>query len=383
MSQGLYTHTTRATGVILTAAIYNGDHLNHILNQNPLMTGALSDDVAQMRATFDPGLVGTENFPGSLGQELEAIRFCIKRLSATAQWYEEPAGLIGGTHVFISNTGVSAGPSFEVSGGPFYNMDWADAITGVAKLWVGTNTDADDMEVRFLYPGTANSIFGVQSTGGGTIFGDVIATDTEAKAGTLNTKIITPAGAQSAITARIATDAEAQAGTNNLHLMTPMRTAAAITKQANSKFHMRHDTASGGGGGTFTSGAWQVQPIGTTVTNNIVGTTLNTSTHQITLPSGTYDVDAVVGGEDCGVHQAVLHNLTANATSLVGTNASSGNAAGGSHIKTDSHIRGRVVLSVISVFELRHRCSVTGTYGSANSFGEREIYADIIFKKVA
>lgn len=87
MSTGLYTHTTRSTGTVLTAAIYNGDHVNHITNQNPSMTGAYSDNVTQMQASTDPGGVGTESLAGSLAGELERIRFAIKRLAGAAQWY--------------------------------------------------------------------------------------------------------------------------------------------------------------------------------------------------------------------------------------------------------------------------------------------------------
>lgn len=90
MSVGLYSHVTRATGTVLTAAIYNGDHVNHITNQTPQMTGAYSDNVAQMQSATDPGLVGTESLAGSLAGELERLRFAIKRLGGGAQWYVAP-----------------------------------------------------------------------------------------------------------------------------------------------------------------------------------------------------------------------------------------------------------------------------------------------------
>lgn len=95
MSVGLYSHTTRGTGTTLTAAIYNSDHVNHITNQNPSMTGAHSDDVTQMRATSDPGGIGTEVLASSLAVELEQIRFAIKRIIAQAQWYAAPDATLG------------------------------------------------------------------------------------------------------------------------------------------------------------------------------------------------------------------------------------------------------------------------------------------------
>lgn len=91
MSTGLYSHTTRGTGTVLTAAIYNSDHVNHITNQNPSMTGAYSDNVSQMQATSDPGGLGTEVLAGSLAEEIEYLRFAINRIVGKTRWYEAPS----------------------------------------------------------------------------------------------------------------------------------------------------------------------------------------------------------------------------------------------------------------------------------------------------
>lgn len=100
MSVGLYSHTTRAVGTILTAAIYNSDHQNHIANQNPLMTGAYSDNLTQHQLNTDPGGLGTEILAANLAVELEQLRFCIKRIIGKSQWYIAPATdleSVGGT----------------------------------------------------------------------------------------------------------------------------------------------------------------------------------------------------------------------------------------------------------------------------------------------
>lgn len=95
MSTGLYSHTTRGTGTILTALIYNADHQNHITNQNPEMTGAYSDSVGEFQTTFDPGGVGSENLPANLADELAAQRFVIQAMHGGSQWYDVPAVPIG------------------------------------------------------------------------------------------------------------------------------------------------------------------------------------------------------------------------------------------------------------------------------------------------
>lgn len=91
MSQGLYSHTTRATGTILTAAIYNADHTNHITNQNPAMTGALADTLTEYRSTADPGGSGSEILAGSLAGELQRLRYALNRIVGKTYWYEAPA----------------------------------------------------------------------------------------------------------------------------------------------------------------------------------------------------------------------------------------------------------------------------------------------------
>jgi hypothetical protein len=91
MSQGGYTHTTRATGTVLTAAIYNNDHQNHITNQNPQMTGAYSDTLTQYQLATDPGTLGAESFAATLAGEIERLRFQIRSISGETQWYTPPA----------------------------------------------------------------------------------------------------------------------------------------------------------------------------------------------------------------------------------------------------------------------------------------------------
>lgn len=84
----LYSHTTRATGTILTATIYNGDHQNHIDNGVPAQLDDYSVNVAQMQTTTDPGDAGSESLALSLAGEIERLRFAIKEMKGTTYWYE-------------------------------------------------------------------------------------------------------------------------------------------------------------------------------------------------------------------------------------------------------------------------------------------------------
>lgn len=125
MSVGLYTHTTRATGTILTATIYNGDHVNHITNQNPLETGAYSDNVTQMQAATDPGQVGTESLAPHLGGELERLRFAIARLNGTSQWYSSRTNVQG------ANIASASTVNLDTAGGDYVHITGTTTITAI------------------------------------------------------------------------------------------------------------------------------------------------------------------------------------------------------------------------------------------------------------
>lgn len=100
---GLYTHTTRATGTILTAAIYNTDHQNHIDNQTPAATDDYSVNESQMQNNTDPYPGGVVSLPTSLAGEIERIRHIISRIHGGVPWYIMPqeGSLVGGLFGYV------------------------------------------------------------------------------------------------------------------------------------------------------------------------------------------------------------------------------------------------------------------------------------------
>src|SRR5580765_313906 len=116
MSSGLYSHTTRGTGTVLTAAIYNADHTNHITNQNPSMTGAYSDNVTQMQLTTDPGGIGTESLAPSLAGEIERLRFQLKAITGGAQWYAPPSPSLAGLGTAITTQKLTVSKDVNFTG---------------------------------------------------------------------------------------------------------------------------------------------------------------------------------------------------------------------------------------------------------------------------
>lgn len=89
-----YSHITRSNGTILTASIYNTDHQNHIDNNIPTSADDYSSTVAQMQTVTDPGELSSESLATTLAGELERIRFAIKEMKGTAQWYQTAAGAL-------------------------------------------------------------------------------------------------------------------------------------------------------------------------------------------------------------------------------------------------------------------------------------------------
>lgn len=83
----LYTITTRASGTILTAAIYNADHQNHVNNGDAQHLGGFSANTSQMRTQTSPGDVGTESLAISISDELARIRYMIALQRGTTFWY--------------------------------------------------------------------------------------------------------------------------------------------------------------------------------------------------------------------------------------------------------------------------------------------------------
>lgn len=78
---------------MLTAAIYNADHENHITNEIPTQMDDYSATVTEMRTSTDPGESGSESQPTSLAGELERLRFRLKELNQSldgglSHWYQ-------------------------------------------------------------------------------------------------------------------------------------------------------------------------------------------------------------------------------------------------------------------------------------------------------
>lgn len=150
MSSGLYTHTTRAVGLTLTANIYNTDHTNHISNHIPTKMDDYSTDLSQMQETLDPYASDTAVQPAKLSEELKALRYMIRQVTGGAQWY------IDSNEIPNRN--------YLINGG----MEVVQRGTSFTSATTPVNSDDTYLLDRWLLLSDGNDIVDVtQQTGGG------------------------------------------------------------------------------------------------------------------------------------------------------------------------------------------------------------------------
>lgn len=149
--------------------------------------------------------------------------------------------------------------------------------------------------------------------------------------------------------------------------------------------HVRDEKASGTAGGTFDSGAWRTRTLNTSLTNEISGASL--SSNQITLPSGTYFIQATAPCFFVNSNQLKLRNITDSTDTLIGQSGfSDNNAPSGGYGDAISYVIGRFTISAQKVFELQHRSSAsaaTNGFGLSSGFSVTEVYANVLIWKVA
>lgn len=150
--------------------------------------------------------------------------------------------------------------------------------------------------------------------------------------------------------------------------------------------HVQDQKSSGTDGGTFTSGAWRTRDLNTALTNEITGASL--ASNQITLPAGTYYVEASApvysGGSALSNHQAKLYDTTGAADLILGTSEIVVQGAASTGSSGRSYISGRFTLSVESDIEVQHQCAVTANnngFGAGAGLGT-EVFTDIKIWKV-
>lgn len=143
---------------------------------------------------------------------------------------------------------------------------------------------------------------------------------------------------------------------------------------------VRDEKADGTAGGTFTSGAMRTRDLNTVAINTISGASL--ASNQITLPAGTYYINATAPAYIVDYHLAKLRNVTSSTDVLIGSSMVTSSTG---FTVSASVIQGVFTITGANAFEIQHQCATTGAtsgFGNASTFtGYVEVYTQVtIFK---
>tara|TARA_B100000519_G_scaffold76818_1_gene66272 strand:+ start:79 stop:744 length:666 start_codon:yes stop_codon:yes gene_type:complete len=145
--------------------------------------------------------------------------------------------------------------------------------------------------------------------------------------------------------------------------------------------HVRDEKSAGTDGGSSTGGSVQTRDLNTIVTNEITGASLGSN--QITLPSGTYYIEAYTHGYACNKHRLFLYNTTDSSYTILGSTsyARTSNAH-----QTITKLVGRFTISAQKVFDLRQYFSSSQSgsgYGVSEDASRTEYYTNAQIWKVS
>lgn len=155
---------------------------------------------------------------------------------------------------------------------------------------------------------------------------------------------------------------------------------------------VRDEKASGTDGGACVATAMptaQTRVLNTVVHNTIAGASL--ASNQITLPAGTYLIDASAPSSQ-NQHRAFLYNVTDAAITALGTcenvflNATYSGVLGIDTALTRSRVLTVVTLAATKSIELRHFTSearaTTGLGAAIGNAGQNEVYSEVLIRKL-
>lgn len=142
--------------------------------------------------------------------------------------------------------------------------------------------------------------------------------------------------------------------------------------------YIEDQKASGTNGGPSVSGAWYKRTLNTVQTNTISGASL--SSDQITLPAGTYWIEANAPAYWSNGHKIKLYNVSDSADVLIGSTESS------YQTMNRSFLHGAFTITASKTFEIRYRCEASKSpegLGYPCSLGVIEVYTQVEIRKTA
>lgn len=143
--------------------------------------------------------------------------------------------------------------------------------------------------------------------------------------------------------------------------------------------HVQDQKSAGTNGGTDVSG-YQTRDLNTVVTNEISGSSL--SSNQITLPSGTFYIQASAPAYASGNTRLRLRNVSDSSNAVIGLN---GEVSGTIAVTPRYFVSGRFTISSSKAFTIEQYVgtSTHSSLGHDTGDGLTEIYTDVHIWKVA
>ena len=162
--------------------------------------------------------------------------------------------------------------------------------------------------------------------------------------------------------------------------VTETKLSALANPFASQLLHVRDEKASANGGSCIAG--TQVRTLNTIITNEITGASL--SSNRITLPAGTYYIDAQAPAFFCGRHRIFLYNYTDSSNIIIGLHTySTGNTGGDVN---HSFLYGRFTLTAQKEIELHHYTQVvkaSNGLGLNPTDGLTGIFANVLIWRTA
>jgi hypothetical protein len=148
--------------------------------------------------------------------------------------------------------------------------------------------------------------------------------------------------------------------------------------------HVRDERPSGTQGGVLSAHTWNVRALNTVRLNTITGASL--AANRVTLPAGTYEIDAATSAWNASGLRPRLYNVTDAAVTIEGLNGNSEQS-----VTVYGLIKGRFTISASKTFELQlHiQSGLAETRMGGQALGGSgytttpEVYSEAIFRKVA
>lgn len=158
-----YPYSVTYRAATLSEAQYNADQQNHSTNNIPTAINDYSNDVTEMQVTTNPGGLGSESLATDLAGELARIRYMIKALTGTAQWYIDP-GISVGASAFAAATRMV----FQQTSAP---TGWTKVTTNYddAAFRCVTGTVNDPASTNPSRSGFLTTVMALSTTGGTTL----------------------------------------------------------------------------------------------------------------------------------------------------------------------------------------------------------------------